>query len=224
VAPPQDPPCLAPRHDRLHPGPTALRAARPGALGTSAAPSSRCRPSAAVRTKERSEPTSYHSGRLWRLRAGSLVPFDELRWRRPAVRRLEIPAKSSSKSKIRAGFVTRDRELELSVRSLGGGRPHVECDLRLGADEEKSLTILLGELPPFRKHTLGVRTCGDEIRIVVTAAEQAHGRGVSARSLDETRPAFGGHRPRARLGRLRAGRHGSAERTLRGRLQGFRAR
>jgi hypothetical protein len=36
---------------------------------------------------------------------------------------------------------------------------------------KESLTILFGELPPFGKRSLGLRMCGDELRIVLTTAE-----------------------------------------------------
>jgi hypothetical protein len=102
------------------------------------------------------------------------VALDVLDGRSPAIRLFKVAAKAASKRDVCAGLVTRDRELEFSIWAFCGSRPNVEGDLRVRAGEKKSLSIFLGELPPFGERSLGVSARRDEIGIIFLAPKESH--------------------------------------------------
>jgi hypothetical protein len=104
-----------------------------------------------------------------------LLPFGVLNRRRPRVRRFEIATEPTSQRDVRACLIARNCQFEFAVRTFRGSRPYVKGDVRT-ADEEEPFSILLCQLPALRKRRLGVRSCGDEVGIIVLAIKEAHER------------------------------------------------
>jgi hypothetical protein len=102
------------------------------------------------------------------------VALDVLHGRGPAIRLFKVAAEAASKRDVCAGLVTGDRELEFSIWAFCRSRPNVEGDLRVWAGKKKSLSILLGELPPFGERALGISARRNEIGMLLLAPKESH--------------------------------------------------